>query len=73
MDNKKDDLYYINKVIDNVNFSIEHTKDYSLEDFIRDDVLINAIMFCFIQISENANKISENFKKTTLRCWMESN
>jgi len=62
MDNKKDDLYYVNKIIDNINFAIDSTKNIDLEEFSKDKVLLNAIMFTFVQISENAAKLTEEYK-----------
>lgn len=62
MDNKKDDQYYIKKIIENIMFAIEHTKDISYDEFICDEVFINAIMFSFIQISEYASKLSDFYK-----------
>lgn len=62
MDNKKDDLYYINKIIENATFSIDNVINVSLQDFEKDEILLNAVMFSFIQISENASHISDSFK-----------
>ena len=50
MDNKKDDLYYINKIIENATFSIDNVINVSLQDFEKDEILLNAVMFSFIQI-----------------------
>ena len=62
MDNKKDDLYYINKIIENATFSIDNVINVSLQDFEKDEILLNAIMFSFIPISENASHMSDAFK-----------
>ena len=63
MDNKKDNNYYINKVITDLEFLIEHTKDLNREQFGKDEVLLDSIMFRFIQISEHIKKLSLEFKE----------
>ena len=62
MDNVKDDKYYIEKVIGYMDFSISTLDGVTLKDFRGNQVLINAIMFAFVQISENSSKISDSFK-----------
>ena len=57
MDNRKTPSYYLNKIIDDIIFVIENTKNISLEHFENDDVLNCAISFKFIQISENAKQL----------------
>ena len=39
MDNRKTPSYYLNKIIDDIIFVIENTKNISLEHFENDDVL----------------------------------
>lgn len=62
MDNKKDDRYYIEKIKHNIQFLITHTKGLSLEDFQKDEVLLDSVMFRFIQISECIKKLTLEFK-----------
>jgi uncharacterized protein with HEPN domain len=62
MDNKKGNIYYINKVITDLEFLITHTKDLTREQFGKDEVLLDSIMFRFIQISEHIKKLSIEFK-----------
>ena len=64
MDNKKDNEYYIKKVLVDLNFLIKHTKDLSKSEFEQDEVLLDSIMFRFIQISEHIKKLSFQFKTT---------
>lgn len=61
MDNK-DDLYYLNKIIDDLKFIINHTKGLTIEDMMGNELLVDSIMFRIIQISENNNHLSNNFK-----------
>ncbi len=62
MDNKKTDEYYIQKVIDDIEFVIAHAGGLSREEFNQNDVLIDSVMFRLIQVSENSDKLSEAFK-----------
>ncbi len=64
MDNKKNDTYYIKKVITDLEFLIKHTKDLTREQFGKDEVLLDSIMFRFIQISEYIKKLSIEYKES---------
>lgn len=64
MDNKKDNEYYIKNVLVDLNFLIKHTKDLTKSEFEQDEVLLDSIMFRFIQISEHIKKLSIQFKTT---------
>ena len=62
MDNTKTDSYYVGKIIENIDFIFFHTKDYSIERIQEDELLLDSIMFRFIQISENVKKLSDEYK-----------
>ncbi len=62
MDNKKDDLYYLKKIVTNLEFLIVHTKGKSKKQIESDELLIDSIMFRLVQISENSDKLTEIFK-----------
>ena len=62
MDNKKNDIYYIGRVLIDLEFMIKHTKGMTKEQFSRDLVLLDSVMFRFIQISEHIKKLSLEFK-----------
>lgn len=64
MDNKKDNAYYIKKVLIDLEFLIKHTKELSKVEFKQDEVLLDSVMFRFIQISEHIKKLSTQFKTT---------
>jgi len=64
MDNIKDDTYYLNKVIENIAFAVKTLENVGLEQFKENEVLSNAIMFSFIQISENVSKLTVDFKNS---------
>lgn len=62
MDNVKDDKYYLDKIIRDLSFVIEHTANKSKGEIASDLVLLDCIMFRLIQIAENTGKLSEQFK-----------
>lgn len=57
MDNYKGYDYFVKKIIEDIEFILDNTKDLSCEDFEEDIFLNNTVCFRFIQISENAKKI----------------
>lgn len=59
MDNVKNDKFYVDKIIDDINFIIKHTNNITKEEFESDNVINSAISFKFIQISENSRHISQ--------------
>lgn len=63
MDNKKDNRYYIKKITSDLAFVIEHTKGLSQEELECDEVLVDSVMFRLIQISENSDKLTNEFKE----------
>ena len=62
MDNRKDDFYYINKILKDLDFLIKHTKEVTKEALKKDEVLLDSVMFRFIQISEHIKKLTLVFK-----------
>lgn len=60
----KDDKYYRDKLVEDVDFVIEHMANQTLESFQNDPVLLDSMMFRLIQISESANNLSEEFKNS---------
>ncbi|TVP85780.1 MAG: DUF86 domain-containing protein [Acholeplasmataceae bacterium] len=63
MKHKKDDLYHVEKILNDIHFLIKHTKDLSRQEFDKNEVLLDSIMFRFIQISEHIKKLSIEFKR----------
>lgn len=63
MQNKKDDFYYATSIIENIDFVLSHTTGLSLEDLSANEVLIDSVMFRFIQIAENSQNLSSDFKE----------
>ena len=62
MDNIKGDKYYIEKVIENIDVIIEYTSKKTYDEFISNGFLIDATMFRLVQMVENLNQISEEYK-----------
>lgn len=60
-DNTKGNEYYLSKIISDLKFIIEHTKEKTETEI--NDLLVGSIMFRIIQIAENNNRLSNNFKK----------
>ena len=55
--NNKTPKYYIEKIINDIEFCIYHLNGKSLDDFNNDEILNNAISFKLVQISENVKKL----------------
>lgn len=64
MDNIKDDKYYLEKILTDLNFIIVHTEGLSKEEIEEADLLIDAVMFRIVQIAEHNGKLSDSFKKS---------
>ena len=63
MDNGKDDAYYLQKIKNDLVFMVAHTQEADLEGLNANEVLLDSMLFRMIQISENAKKLSEQYKK----------
>lgn len=62
MDNVKNDLYYANKIQEDLAFIIKHMKDVDEDELAHNELLQDSMMFRLIQISENAKKLSDDFR-----------
>ena len=62
MDNIKNDAYYIDLIKKDIDKIEQYTKDINYDEFINDELLIDAIMFRLVQMIENIKKISIDFK-----------
>ena len=63
MDNKKDNQYYIKKIVTDLAFIIEHTSELTQKELEKNEVLVDSVMFRLIQVSENSDKLTDNFKE----------
>lgn len=62
MDNIKDDFYFARRIREDLKFIIKHMSDVDSEEFAKNEVLQDSMMFRLIQISENSRKLSDDFK-----------
>lgn len=62
MDNIKNDKYYLNKIITDLKFVIDQTQGKSQIEIEENPLLIDSIMFRIIQIAENNNQLTNEFK-----------
>ena len=62
MDNLKNDTYYIQKIIQDLNFIVLHMKDVDIEELNENEVLLDSMLFRMIQLSENVKKLSDEYK-----------
>lgn len=63
MDNVKNDNYYIWKIKKDLEFIILQMRDVDIEELNANEVLLDSMLFRMIQISENARKLSDDFKQ----------
>ena len=72
MDNIKNDRYYIDKIITDLQFIVNHTKGVDKQNFEENELLQDSVMFRLVQIAENSSKISESFKARHMAvAWMQ--
>ena len=62
MDNIKDDKYYILKAVSDIDLVKKYIGEKTYDQFIKDDLLIDAVMFRLIQMVENIKNLSDTFK-----------
>ena len=63
MDNVKNDNYYLVKIRTDMAFIIDHMKDVDLRELNDNEILLDSMLFRMIQISENAKRLSEEYKE----------
>ncbi len=66
MDNIKNDIYYVNKIISDLAFIQKCTENVTRKEFDQNEILQDSVMFRLVQIAENSFKISESFKSRHL-------
>lgn len=62
MDNVKNDAYYIKRLKQDLEFVVTHMKNVDIEELNANEVLLDSMLFRMIQISENAKKLSDEYK-----------
>ena len=63
MDNVKNDKYYIEKIIKDLSFVLENAGNFTQIQLQNNEILIDSVMFRLIQVSENSDKLTEEFKE----------
>lgn len=59
---RKNDNYYLSKIVTDLGFLLEHTNGLTKTQMQGDEVLLDCIMFRLVQISENADRLTDEFK-----------
>ncbi len=62
MDNVKTDSYYIQKIRKDLQFIVEHMRNVDIQELNANEVLLDSMLFRMIQLSENAKKLSDEYK-----------
>ena len=62
MNNPKDDQYFLNKILTDLEFIAAHMNGVSKSAFALDEVLLDSMLFRLIQVQENARKLTDEFK-----------
>ena len=62
MQNQKDDRYYSQKLTADLAYVRRHMQGVSLDTFAENEILQDAMMFRLIQISENARRLTDEYK-----------
>lgn len=62
MDNVKNDLYYIQKIKQDIIFINTQMDGVDAEELNKNEVLLDSMLFRMIQISESAKKLSDDFR-----------
>ena len=63
MDNVKNDNYYIQRIKKDLAFIVIHMNDIDLEELNANEILLDSMLFRMIQISENAKRLSDEYKQ----------
>ncbi len=64
MGNLKNDDYYIHKIKQDLDFITRHMKNVDIEELNTNEILLDSMLFRMIQISENARKLTDDYKRT---------
>lgn len=62
MDNVKNDAYYMQKLRTDLEFIVKHMRSVDIEELNENEILLDSMLFRMIQISENAKKLSDDYK-----------
>ncbi|HRT81552.1 MAG TPA: DUF86 domain-containing protein [Oscillospiraceae bacterium] len=63
MKRQKDNHFYLDRIIKDIDFIIRNMNGVTYEALQANEVLLDSMIFRLIQISENSKKLSEEFKQ----------
>lgn len=63
MDNVKNDNYYIQRIKQDLEFIVVHMNGVDLEELNENEILLDSMFFRMIQLSENAKKLTDEYKQ----------
>ena len=63
MDNVKNNAYYVEKILADLGFVMQHTQGKAQKEIEEHDLLVDSILFRVIQIASNSMKLDEAFQK----------
>ena len=63
MDNVKNDEYFIGRIHDDLTFILRYMQGTDVKTFYNNELLQDSMMFRLIQISENARKLSDQYRE----------
>ena len=66
MDNIKDDFYYAKRILKSIEVTCRYLENKSMDDFIDDGFLCDAIENRFTKIAEDAKNLSKEFKNSII-------
>lgn len=62
MENRKNDAYYLKRIANDLAFINEHMMNVTEFEFGQNPVLQDSMMFRLIQVSENAQRLTDRFR-----------
>ncbi len=62
MNNPKHDAYYLQKILTDLRFIMDHMQGVTSGVLSRNEVLLDSMLFRLIQIQENARKLTDAFR-----------
>ena len=64
MDNTKNDHHYLDKIKRDIAFIVAHMKGVDVQELNDNEILLDSMLFRMIQISENAKKLSAQYRES---------
>ena len=64
MNNPKTDTYYLEKIVTDLEFVVEHMTGVDKTALAQNEILLDSMMFRLIQVQENAKKLTDEFKQS---------